>query len=313
MAKVTNAFETYQAKGNREDLSNIIYNISPTDTPIMTAIGRRNVSNVTFDWQTESLPAVDAANAMEEGFELSRSTSTATVRQNNVSQISKRDATVSGSQQSANSAGRADEMAHQMAMASKALKRDMETILSGKQAKNAGASGTARTTRGIEHWITTNASRGTSGAAAASDTAAMTDGTQRAFTETLLKSVLQTAYTNGAEPTVIVVGPVNKMKISDFTGRSSARQNVAAERIQQAVTVYASDFGDLKVVPSRFSRERTALLLDPEFAKVAFYRNFQTTDMAKVGDADTKMVLAEWGLEMSNEAAHAAVFDLTTS
>ncbi len=313
MAKVTNAFETYQAKGNREDLSNIIYNISPTDTPIMSAIGRRNVSNVTFDWQTEALPAVDSANAMEEGFELSRTAATATVRQSNVTQISKRDATVSGSQQSANSAGRADEMAHQMAISSKALKRDIETILSGKQAKNAGSSGTARTTRSLEHWLSTNASRGSGGAAAVSETAAMTDGTQRAFTETLLKNVLQTAYTNGAEPTVIVVGPVNKMKLSDFTGRSSARQNVSAERIQQAVTVYASDFGDLKVVPSRFSRERTALLLDPEYAKVAFYRNFQTQDIAKVGDADTKMILAEWGLEMSNEAAHAAVFDLTTS
>jgi hypothetical protein len=141
----------------------------------------------------------------------------------------------------------------------------------------------------------------------------MTDGTQRAFTETLLKAVLQTAYTNGAEPSVIVVGPVNKVKLSDFTGRSQARQNVSATTIQQAVSVYASDFGDVKVVPSRFNRERTALLLDVEYAKVAFYRNFQQTEIAKIGDADTRLLTAEWGLEVSNEAAHAAIFDLTTS
>ena len=313
MAKVTNAFDTYTAKGNREDLSNIIYNISPTDTPIMSSIGRRNITNVTFDWQTEALPNVDTANAYEEGFELSRSAATATVRVSNIAQISKRDATVTGSQQAANAAGKADEMARQMSISAKALKRDMESIMSQNQAKVVGNVTTPRKTRALEHWLTTNVTRGATGAAAASDTAAMTDGTQRAFQEPLLKAILQTAYTNGAEPSIIVVGPVNKVKLSDFTGRSQARQNVSATTIQQAVSVYASDFGDLKVVPSRFTRERTALLLDPEYAKVAFYRNFQQTEIAKIGDADTRMITAEWGLEVSNEAAHAAIFDLTTS
>lgn len=313
MAKVTNAFDTYTAKGNREDLSNIIYNISPTDTPIMSSIGRRNITNVTFDWQTEALPNVDTGNAYEEGFELSRTAATATVRVSNIAQISKRDATVTGSQQAANAAGKADEMARQMSISAKALKRDMESILSQNQAKVVGNASTPRKTRALEHWLSTNTSRGATGAAAVSDTAAMTDGTQRAFQEPLLKAILQTAYTNGAEPSIIVVGPVNKVKLSDFTGRSQARQNVSATTIQQAVSVYASDFGDLKVVPSRFTRERTALLLDPEYAKVAFYRNFQQTEIAKIGDADTRMITAEWGLEVSNEAAHAAIFDLTTS
>lgn len=313
MAKVTNAFDTYSAKGNREDLSNIIYNISPTETPVISSIGRRNATNVNFDWQTESLPTVDLSNAMEEGFELSRGTSTATVRPTNVVQISKRDATVTGSQQKANAAGKADEMARQMSIASKALKRDMESILCQNQAKVAGNASTARKTRALEHWLSTNTSRGGSGAAATSETAAMTDGTQRAFSETLLKAALQQSYTAGAEPSIILVGPVNKVKLSDFTGRSQARQNVGAQVIQQAVSVYASDFGDIKVVPSRFNRERTALLLDPEYAKVAFFRNFQQEEIAKIGDADTRMIVAEWGLEVSNEAAHAAIFDLTTT
>lgn len=313
MAKVTNAFTSYDAKGNREDLSAVIYNISPYDTPLMSMLGRRNISNVSFDWQSESLPSVNLANAEVEGFELSRAAATPTVRLSNTAQISYRDATVSGSQNSADAAGKTREMAHQMSISSKALKRDMESILGQNQARVAGATATARKTRAVEHWLTTNTSRGASGAAAVSETAVMTDGTQRALTETLLKGVLQTAYTNGAEPTKMVVGPYNKQVVSTFAGRSSARQNIGADVVQASVTVYASDFGEISVMPSRWIRPRTALLIDPEYAAVAFYRTFQTKDIAPIGDAETKMILAEWGLEMKNEAAHAAIFDLTTA
>lgn len=309
MAKVTNAFDTYTAKGNREDLSDVIYNIDPTDTPFVSSVGRRNVANVTFDWQTENLPAVSTTAELE-GFELSRSASTATVRQSNICQIQKRDATVTGSQQAMNAAGRSSEMAHQMALASKALKRDVEKSLCGNQAKNAGNATTARATRSLESWLSTNASRG-AGGAAGSDSTAATDGTQRAFQETLLKTVLQTCYTNGAEPSILLVGPVNKMKVSDFTGRSSARQNVSPTTIQQSVTIYASDFGELKVLPSRWIRERTAFLLDPNYAAVAYFRNFQRKPISDIGDATTEMIVVEYGLEMRNEAAHGVIADLT--
>ena len=311
MAIVTNAFPTYTAKGNREDLSDMIYNIDPTDTPFVTSIGRRNVSNVNFDWQTENLPAV-STTVEEEGFELSRSAATATVRATNVCQIQKRDATVTGTQQSMNSAGRNSEMAHQMALASKALKRDMEKSLMANQASVAGNTTTARKTRALEAWLATNDSRGASGADG-STSAAATDGTQRALDETLLKGNLQTCYINGAEPTVLMVGPVNKMKVSAFTGRSTSQQIVSPSTILQSATIYASDFGDLKVVPNRWQRERTAFLLDPQYAAVAYFRNFQRTPIAKIGDAETEMILVEYGLEMRNEAAHGVIADLTTT
>jgi len=312
MAKVTNAFDTYTAKGNREDLSNMIYNIDPFDTPGVSAIGRSNVSNTVFDWQTESLPSVSTTAELE-GFELSRSASTPTVRQSNICQIMKRDATVSGSQQGMNSAGRANEMAHQMALSAKALKRDVEKVIFGTNAgKTAGDATTARTTRTVESWLSTNSNRGTGGADAASETAGATDGTQRDLTETLLKNTLQTCYTNGAEPTMLMVGPVNKVVVSGFTGRSSARQNIAADTVQQSVTVYASDFGEIKVIPSRWIRERTALLLDPNFAAVAYFRNFQRKPIADIGDAKTEMLIVEFGLEMKNEAAHGVIADLNT-
>jgi hypothetical protein len=310
MARVTNAFQTYQAKGNREDLSDIIYNIDPTDTPFVSSIGRRNASNVTFDWQTEQLPEVDGNNAAIEGFELSRAAATPTVRLSNVAQISKRDATVSGTQNSANAAGKAREMAHQMALVSKALKRDVEKILVSNQARANGDSTTARKTRALEHWLSTNVLRGDGGAAPVSETAALTDGTQRAFTEDLVKEAMQTSFINGAEPSVLMVGPVNKLQVSKFEGRAATQVNVGQNTVTSNVTIYASDFGELKVVVNRWQRERTAFLLDPSFAAVAYYRNFQRTPIAKIGDADTEMIVVEYGLEMKNEKAHAAIADI---
>jgi hypothetical protein len=324
MAKVTNAFATYSATANREDLSNTIYNIDPFDTPFMSAAGRRNVKNRIFDWQTESLPAVDTGNAKEEGFELSRSAATATVRVSNTTQISSRDATVSGSQESADAAGKRSEMAHQMALVSKALKRDMEAILCSNQARVAGNdSGTARKTRALEHWISTNVGAGgTSYANAASETAALTDGsTSVALTETIFNDILQTAYTNGAEPKVVLVRPSIKRKISSFTGRSGSQIAISKVEAVNTVDIYRSDFGDVKILPSRWLRTRTisskevsaALFLDPEYASVAYYRPFQTVDIAKIGDAETKMILAEFGLEMGNEKAHAKLPDIAAS
>src|SRR6187399_3100314 len=139
MPVTTGAFSTYQAKGNREDLSNSIYNIDPFDTPVMSMSRRRNAKNRTFDWQTENLPAVNPNNAQIEGFQLANSTGTPTVRLTNVTQISSRDATVSGSQEASDAAGKGSEMGHQMAMASKVLKSDIEVIASGRQARVDGS------------------------------------------------------------------------------------------------------------------------------------------------------------------------------
>lgn len=311
MAKVTNAFDTYTATADREDLSNIIYNISPMQTPFMSSIGTRNVKNVVFDWQTESLPTPSGTGQLE-GFELSRAASTATARVSNVCQISYRDATVTGSQDAADAAGKRSEMAHQLAIMAKALKRDMEEALSQKGAKTTGNATTARQTGGFESWITTNDSRGTNGASTGGG-AAPTDGTQRALTETLLKDVLELMFASGAEPNLAICGPHNKQVISGFTGRSQARQMVDANTVEASVSIYSSDFGELKIVPSNRSRERSLLLVDPEFAKVSYLRSFDTIDIATIGDAETKMIVVEYGLEVGNEAAHGVVADLSVS
>jgi len=311
MAKVTNAFDTYSATADREDLSNIIYNISPMQTPFMSSIGTRNVKNVVFDWQTEVLPTPSSSGELE-GFELSRSAAQATVRESNVCMISKRDATVSGSQEVSDAAGKRSEMAHQLALMAKALKRDMEEALCQKGAKTTGDASTARVTGGFESWVETNVSRGTGGAGAGNG-AAPTDGTQRALTESLLKDVLQLSFENGGEPSLAICGPHNKQIISGFTGRSQARQMIDANTVEASVSIYSSDFGELQILPSNRSRERSLLLVDPEYAKVAYLRNFQTVDIATIGDAETKMIVVEYGLEVSNEKAHGIVADLSVS
>lgn len=318
MPKVTNAFTTYQAVGNREDLSNAIYNIDPFDTPVMSAIRRRNVKNRIFDWQTENLPIVNPNNAQIEGFVLANAPAQPTIRQNNVTQISERDATVSGTQEESDAAGKGSEMAHQMALASKVLKSDMETILCSRQARNDGndTGPTARTTEAFSHWVARAKDKlGNPLAAIAPGTVTTgvpvlaTDvfaapGTPVEITEAMLGDAMQQAYTNGASPTLWIVPPGPKRTISTFVGRSTTQVLVGKTEVVSTIDVIATDFGRIKVAPSRWVPADVGLLIDPDYAAVAFFRAFRQYLMARTGDAETRMIVVEWGLEMRNALAH---------
>lgn len=311
--KVTQAFTSYGARGNREDLNNVITNIDPTSTPFVSSIGRRNVSNRTFDWQTENLPAVNPLNFAVEGFVAAAQAPIQTVRQSNVTQIMQRTFAVSNTQEEIDAAGKSSELAHQTARFGLALRRDMEAIFTGAQARNDGEDTTpaARRTRAAEHWIQTNVSVGATYGAPASATAAMVDGTARAFTQALLDAVLETAYNNGAEPSVMMVGPAQKRTFGTFTGRANSRVRADVDEIVTGADFYLGDFGELKVVPNRFQRNRTALLLDPEYARVAYLRPMRTVTLATTGDAETRMIVVEAGLQIDSEQAHAKIADLT--
>jgi hypothetical protein len=325
MAKVTNAFTTYSATANREDLSNAIYNIDPFDTPVMSASRRRNVKNRIFDWQTEYLPTVNLANAQLEGFQLANSPPQPTIRQNNVTQISERDATVSGTQEEVDAAGKGSEMAHQMALASKILKSDMESIMCSRQQRVNGddTAPTARTTEGIAHWIgraatkTLAAGAGgavagvtaglpTAGGALPADAAfpAVAGGSQLQVTEAMLGAAMQQAYVNGASPSLWIVPPGPKRTISTFTGRSTTQVLVGKTEVVSTIDVIATDFGRVKVAPSRWVPADVGLLIDPDYIAVAFFRAFRQYLMARVGDAETRMIIVEWGIEMRNPIAH---------
>lgn len=316
MPKVDDAFTTYDAQANREDLSDIIYNIDPFDTPMMTAAGRRNITNVNYDWQTEELPAVNLLADLE-GFELDRAAGTPTKRVSNVAQINHRDATVSGTQNASNPAGKRREMAHQMALVGKALKRDCESILFGTaQVAELGNATTERTTRSLINWLESNTIfDATSGVDPDPDTntGVVDSSVQVALTEDMLNDLMQQCYENGAEPSLLFVGPYNKRVVSTFKGRENSRHMIAAKKVVNSVTLYGTDFGDIKVLPSRWIRPRDAFLMDPRYYKVAYFRNFQRSKIAKVGDADTEMIVVEYGLQVDNEAAHGVIRDLTTS
>ena len=311
MAIIANTFQSYQSIGTREDLSNVIYNISPSDTPFMSMIGRGKATNTLHEWQTDAIDAV-AANARVEGDEYTYSAVTPTVRLNNQTQISSKTVIVAGTQMATNNAGRDSEMAYQLAKHSKGLKRDMESALTGKVARAAGNTSTARTLGGYETWPTSNVSRGggsPAGSGAGSGAAPVDAATKRDLTEALLKTVIQSCYTNGGEPSVVMVGPVNKGKVSAFTGRASARQMIDATKIQAAADLYSSDFGDFKVIPNRFSREQTAYIIDPEFWKVVYLRDFKQEEVAKTGDAIKRALLVEYTLQASNQASSGVIAD----
>ena len=315
MAIVANTFQTYQAIGRREDLSNTIYNISPTDVPFMSMIGRSKATNTLAEWQTDALDAA-AANAQVEGDEYAFTAVTPTVRLGNYTQISRKTVIVSGSQQAGNNAGRDSEMALQLAKSSKSLKRDMEKALTGNVAKAAGNASTARKLGGMETWISTNVSRGSgspAGSGAGGGAAPVDAGTARAMTEALLKAVIQSTYSSGGDPSVLMVGPFNKGVVSGFAGRSTARQNIAKDAIQAAAHLYASDFGELKVIPNRFQREKSAFVIDPEYWSTAYYRDFKQEEVAKTGDAIKRALIVEYTLIAKNQAASGIVADLATS
>jgi len=314
MTIVANTFLTYSAIGIREDLDDIITNISPTDTPFMSGIGSGKADNKYFEWQTDALAAA-AANAQLEGDDVGSFTAvTPTTRLGNRCQISRKVGIISGTEQAVKKAGRKDEMAYQIAKRGKELKRDMEYALCQNTTAVTGDSTTASQTRGLEGWIATNNSLGSGGSAPviATNTAPV-DGTQRAFTESLLKTVLQSVFTAGGDPTVLMVGPFNKQQVSTFTGNATRMDKSEDRKVVAAVDVYASDFGELKVIPNRFQRERTAFVLDMDYWEKAVLRPYKTEDLAKTGDADKFMLLSEYGLKSKQEAASGAVRDLTTS
>ena len=318
MAIASNTFLTYSAKGIREDLSNVIYNISPEETPFVSNIGKGTLANTNFDWQTDALAAA-AANAQIEGDETSYDAVTATVRLQNYAQISRKSVIISGTEEKVNKAGRRSELAYQIAKKGSELKRDIEFSCLNGQAAVAGDSTTARTTASVQAFLKTNTNFGTNGADptyTTVPTGTRTDGTQRAFTETILKDVIQQVWTEGGSPKVLMVGSFNKQAVSAFTGIAGQRFNVTGNKpstIIGAADIYVSDFGNVSVVANRFIRSRDALVLDPEYASIDYLRPMQTMDMAKTGDADKRLMLTEWGLRIHTEKAHGIAADLSTS
>ena len=307
-------FTAHTAIGQREDLTDIIYDISPTETPFMSSIGKTKATAVYHEWQTDSLAAATTANAAVEGADATSATLSPTVRLGNYTQIIQKTVQVSGTLDAVNKAGRKSEKAYQLAKASAELKRDLETILLSNQGRSAGSSTIARKMGSLLSWIKTNSDFGSGGADPATiGVSTRTDGTQRTFTEALLRTVVAEVYQSGGSPKILMVGASGKQKVSTFAGIAAQRYMAPSNTpttIVGAADVYMSDFGTMSVVPNRFMRVREALVLDPEYAALAYLRPFQTNELAKTGDSENTQLLAEVTLEVKNEAAHGIIADL---
>lgn len=320
MAAITHTIQTYDRKGIREELSDTIYDISPTKTPLMSNAGRTSAESTFPEWQNDELEDVDPNNAYIEGNDFTTFDQIGTTtRIGNRTQISAKVIIVSRTTERVKKAGRKSEMTYQTVRRTKALKRDMETIMCANQASVAGNSSTARKTGSFTAFLVSNVNKDAGGTLQSYTTepnSAYVDGTPRDFIEDQVKDVMQQCYENGAEPTMVMVGTSNKINFSSFTGIAEIRKAVdgdSAASIIGAADLYVSDFGNLAIVPNRFQRPGEALFIDPEFIKIAFLDDFDLSDLAKTGDAQKKLLICEWAVKCLNEKAHGIIRDLTTT
>jgi Family of unknown function (DUF5309) len=308
MTAPTGTFLTTAAIGNREDLTDIIYRISPTATPFLNLASKGKATNTLHEWQVQDLAAAVTNNAQVEGDDASAKTVTPTVRLTNRTQISTKTVIVAGTQQAMNPAGRKDELGYQVSLAALEIKRDMES-----SATQLDVLATApRQARGLLGWCYDNNSNGGGAYAAASYTGntGQTNGTQRAFTEAQMKSVLQLIFTAGGEPDSILLPPAAKQTFSSFTGNATRMDKSEDSKLYASIDVYVSDFGELKAIPSRFQRARDVFILQSDKWSIAYLRPFTTVELAKTGDAEKRELIVEWTVEARAPKANGAVFDI---
>jgi hypothetical protein len=319
MAELSGTLDTYGVKGAREDLQNAIFMITPEDTPFISNIGRSRAKATKHEWQTDTLANPDTTNAQLEGDEYAYSTPAATVRVGNFTQISRKPVLVSRTLEAVDKAGRASELKYQSMKRGKELRKDMEAIVLSNQASVAGNSSTARKLGGFAAWLTTNTSRGATGANGGYNTgtglvAAATPGTNRAFTEAMLKTAQQAAYTAGGNPRIAMVPAAQKVAFSGFTGIAQIRKDITGARqatIIGGADVYVGDFGTITTVVNRVMDTHTAFLVDPKMVSLTTLRPMTLDKPAQTGDAIKRMMIVEYSLEVNNEAAHAVIADLT--
>ena len=317
MAQAAGIVATYDAVGNREDLSDMIWDVSPSETPLLSAMKKTKATGTNHTWQEDSL-GVAAANAHVEGDDANPADPAATTLLSNYTQIFKKHAVVSGTQEAVDKAGRKSEMAFQVAKRMKEIKLDIEYSMFGNgvangigNAKAAGNNTTARESGSIETFLTSNVSVGATGAASAGNgTGVMTTGTDRDLSEAIIASALETAYTNGADPKLLAVSAVNKGVVGDFTAGGATRYvSTDSSSLNVSIDVYEGDFHHLKIVPCRNIIGDNVYAIDPEYLAFAELRSLSSKDLAVTGDSMRKEIVCEGTLQVSTEAAHVLIAD----
>jgi hypothetical protein len=329
MAQVTNTYETYDAVGNREELADRIYQITPEETPFLSLIGRKPVSSTHPEWQTDTLASPDTSNNQPEGNDWSYQAVAATSRVGNYTQISDKRIIISRTQDKTSKAGRKSELAREVAKKGVELRIDMEVITLSNQASTAGTGNgaTNRKLGGFRAWLASNDDLGATGSSGGFNTStsvvdAATNGTQRAFTKAILDSVILSTYNAGGNPNTLMVSPYVKTVFSRFMDDADVvpnRKELGGKKqatIVAAADMYLSDFGSISVVPNRQMARagatiaRNAFLIDPKMVSLGVFDDIQLVKPAKTGDAEKRVLVTEYTLHVNNEAAHGVAADL---
>jgi len=327
MAQVTNTYESYDAIGNREELADKIYQITPEETPFISMIGRKSVSSVHPEWQTDTLATPVTTNAQPEGDDWSYDAITPTTRVGNYTQIANKTFIISRTQDKTSKAGRKSELAREVAKKGVELRTDMEVQLLSNTASSAGTGdgATNRVSGGFRAWLTSNddlGSGGASGGFSGGTVSAATNGTQRAFTKAILDATILSTYNNGGNPSSMMMSPYVKTVFSGFMDDANvAPFRYAAEKgkknaIIASAEVYLSDFGEIAMIPNRQMARagaavaRNAFLVDPKMVSLGEFDAIKLEKPAKTGDAEKRVLICEYTLCVHNEAAHGVAADL---
>jgi hypothetical protein len=302
--------------GVREDLSDKIAELFPDDTPFMKAIGTSQIKNTYTEWQTDALVAANHDNKAVQGTDLANESRPNTTRVGTHTQIFTKRIGVSTTVEWTDKAGRKSEMARETMKAGREIRTDMEKRFSGNYASVAATASVAGETAGALAWLTTNVSRGSTGSNGGFNGAGIVDaannGNLREYTETLLKTVLQLAWANGGNPSMVITSGPLKQKAAGFAGLADARRESGNKRltIVAGADIYVSDFGDVQFVPSRFASTRDALVVDPQYWDVGIGQALKVDPLAKNGLSDRRMMSAEVALRCLNQAASGVVADI---
>lgn len=306
--------------GNREDLEDVIHRVAAEDTPFISNIGTAKATAIFHEWQTEGLRTPSATSTLSlEGDDTTQSNGNLTTRVGNYCQINKDSRGVSGTAEVVDKAGRKSEVNRQKVLAGLELRRDQELRFIGNFASVVESGATTRKSAGALAWLTSNDSRGAGGSDggfSAGIVAAATNGTQRTFTESLLKTGLSNCFSNGGKPSQAYMGPAHKQQFSQFTGIASIRVDTPAGGAKLATIVggadvYKSDFGNITAIPHPYGLTRDCLLIDPNFWAVGTLRGWTTEPLAKTGDSEKFQILSEKTLVCKNEKSSSVIADLT--
>jgi hypothetical protein len=316
MGQPTATHSTYDHIGRREDLGDIIWDVTPTDTPVLSALPKEKATSTKHEWLTRALAAASGSNAVIEGDDATTDAANANVRKFNYTQILDKVARVSGTQEAVNNAGMANTMAKEMEDKMKEIKLDLETSMLQNIAQVAGTDTEARKMAGLQTYLITNISKDAGGTLATGDGSDIyTDsGTTRALEESHFEAALALCWTNGGKPSLGVSNAFQKRKVASFSGSSSKMSDGDKRKVTNNVEIYIDPLGtEIRMVPSRQCPTDVVYFVDPEYAALATLRNFFTKDLAKTGDSERKQIIVEATLVVRNEKGHGAIYDLAAS